>query len=141
MRAKTRDGLTGHGESTLQGAAAALEAGVLRHAAALQGLAPDAALKHIQDAALPRQITEAAAISGIEQALTDLVAQQAGMPLFKASGAARCAEIPLYANINRGTTDRRPSGFAARAADAVARGFSAIKIAPPLRRERDRQMD
>lgn len=130
VRAKTRDGLTGHGEATLQGAAAAVEAGVLRHAAALQGLAPDAALKHIQDAALPRQITEAAAISGIEQALTDLVAQQAGMPLFKASGAARRAEIPLYANINRGTTDRRPSGFAARAADAVARGFSAIKIAP-----------
>lgn len=74
VRAKTRDGLTGHGEATLQGAAAAVEAGVLRRTAALQGLTPDAALKHIQDAALPQQITEAAAISGIEQALTDLVA-------------------------------------------------------------------
>ena len=130
VRAKTRDGRTGHGEATLQGAAAAVEAGVLRHAAALQGLAPNAALKQIRDAALPQQIAEAAAISGIEQALADLVAQQAGAPLFMASGAARRTEIPLYANINRGTTDRRPSGFAARAADAVARGFRAIKIAP-----------
>jgi galactonate dehydratase len=130
VRAKTRDGLTGHGEATLQGAAAAVEAGVLRQAAALQGLVPDTALARIHDTALPQQIAEAAAISGIEQALADLLAQHAGMPLFKTSGAARRAEIPLYANINRGTTDRRPSGFAARAADAVARGFRAIKIAP-----------
>ena len=38
--------------------------------------------------------------------------------------------MPLYANINRGTTDRSPAGFAARAAEAVALGFGAIKIAP-----------
>jgi len=130
VRATTRDGLTGHGEATLQGAAAAVEAAVRRQAATLQGLAPDTALARIQAAPLPHQIAEAAAVSGIDQALADLVAQQAGLPLVKTAGAAHRAAIPLYANINRGTTDRRPSGFAARAAEAVARGFKAIKIAP-----------
>ena len=39
-------------------------------------------------------------------------------------------DVPLYANINRGTLDRSPLGFAATAAAAVDAGFTAIKMAP-----------
>ncbi len=38
--------------------------------------------------------------------------------------------IPLYANINRGTLDRSPAGFAHAAAAAAAAGFTAVKMAP-----------
>jgi galactonate dehydratase len=64
----------------------------------------------IELGAVPTDLVQAAAYSAVEQALCDRVA--------------------LYANINRGTTDRSPAGFAARAAEAAALGFGAIKIAP-----------
>jgi galactonate dehydratase len=38
--------------------------------------------------------------------------------------------INLYANVNRGTLDRSPAGFAARALEASQHGFDAVKIAP-----------
>jgi galactonate dehydratase len=38
--------------------------------------------------------------------------------------------LPVYANINRATTTRTPSGFAATAKAAVAEGFRAVKGAP-----------
>ena len=38
--------------------------------------------------------------------------------------------VGLYANINRGTLDRSPTGFAARAREVAKRGFDAVKIAP-----------
>ena len=52
------------------------------------------------------------------------------MRLFEALGKPQRTEIELYANINRGTLDRSPDAFAARATAAVAGGFDAIKIAP-----------
>jgi galactonate dehydratase len=62
--------------------------------------------------------------------LWDLSARNAGRPIAELLGGARRDRVPLYANINRGTTDRSPAGFAARAAEAAALGFGAIKIAP-----------
>ena len=38
--------------------------------------------------------------------------------------------IPVYANINRATTDRSPEGCAASARNAVTQGYRRIKIAP-----------
>jgi galactonate dehydratase len=38
--------------------------------------------------------------------------------------------VPLYANLNRGLTDRSPASFAAQAAAAAAAGFARIKVAP-----------
>lgn len=72
----------------------------------------------------------AAVACAIDQALWDIASRRERKPLHATLGAARRAEIPLYANINRRTLDRSPSGFAASARHAIAHGFDAIKIAP-----------
>jgi galactonate dehydratase len=73
----------------------------------------------------------ATAASAVEQALWDLRAQAEGATLAALLGAAAgVGSVPLYANINRATTDRTPAGFAANAALAVAEGFRTVKLAP-----------
>jgi galactonate dehydratase len=57
-------------------------------------------------------------------------ARKAGRSLAELLGGAKRNRVPLYANINRGTADRSPAGFAERAAEAATLGFGAIKIAP-----------
>jgi galactonate dehydratase len=116
-RVSAADGSAGWGEGTLEGksdeVASAIEA--------LGGRLP---------AAIPRNLVEAAAYSATEQALWDAKARAAGRPLAALLGGAKRERVALYANINRGTTDRSPAGFAARAAEAATLGFKAIKIAP-----------
>lgn len=78
--------------------------------------------------ALPADIT---LLGGFEQALCDLAAQQAGMPLSQWLGADGTRDsIPLYANINRGVRARTTDEFARVARAAVDEGFTAIKCAP-----------
>ena len=110
------DGTTGWGEGTLEGRAAEVSAAIEAFDGKL--------------GSIPADLAKAAAYSAVEQALWDLKARTAGRPLAELLGGAKRARVPLYANINRGTTDRSPAGFAARAAEAVALGFDAIKIAP-----------
>src|SRR6266581_4531279 len=71
-----------------------------------------------------------AAKSAVEQALTDLRAQHAALPIHAMIGASSRKVIPAYANINRGISARSPSGFAAAARAALAAGYRNIKIAP-----------
>jgi len=72
----------------------------------------------------------ATAYSAIEQALWDLAGQTLGVPTHSLFGGAIRQRIPLYANINRATTDRSPAGFAASARQAAAEGYPALKAAP-----------
>lgn len=69
------------------------------------------------------------ALSAIEQALYDIQAQAAGLPLYQLFGGKLRGEIRNYANINRSTDERTPAGFAKLAESAVAAGFDAIKMA------------
>jgi galactonate dehydratase len=108
------DGRVGWGEGTLEGRAAEV-------AAAIESWRPGP---------LPHDLVAAAAHSAIEQASWDLEARAAGRPLAELLGGAKRRRVPLYANVNRGTVERTPAGFAARAAEAVALGFEAVKIAP-----------
>jgi galactonate dehydratase len=117
-RLVAQDGSEGWGEASLEGRSAEVEAAI--RAFALP----------IQLGAVPADLVQAAAYSAVEQALWDLAARKAGRPIAELLGGARRPRVPLYANINRGTTDRSPAGFAARAAEAAALGFGAIKIAP-----------
>jgi galactonate dehydratase len=112
-RVTCTDGITGWGEGTLEGRA-------------------DEVARAIENAPnqLPNDLIGAAAFSAIEQARWDLKARRAGRPLAELLGGARRERVPLYANINRGTTHRTPAGFAQRAREAAALGFGAIKIAP-----------
>ena len=117
-RLVAEDGFEGWGEASLEGRWAEVEAAIRAFPVPI-ALGP-----------IPAALVEAAAYSAVEQALWDLSARRAGRPLAELLGGARRNPVPLYANINRGTTDRSPAGFAARAAEAVALGFGAIKIAP-----------
>ena len=70
------------------------------------------------------------ALSAIEQALWDILGQKLGVPVQKLLGGAMRDRLRLYANINRHVRDRSPDGFAVAAQQAVADGYTAIKIAP-----------
>jgi galactonate dehydratase len=70
------------------------------------------------------------AVSACEQALWDLAGKAANAPIHQMLGGAVRSRIPLYANINRATTDRTPAGFASNAVAALAEGYSAVKLAP-----------
>ncbi len=70
------------------------------------------------------------ALSGIEQAMCDLIGKTLDAPSYQLLGGKCREKIRLYANINRATVDRSPSGFASNAERAVSEGFTAIKCAP-----------
>jgi galactonate dehydratase len=131
VRLETEDGLVGWGEATLQGCTPAVHAQVRRLAPAIVGRKwslPTDVIDVVGTSG--NDAAEAAAISAIDQALWDVMAQVRGVALAKALGEPLRTRIDLYANINRGTRDRSPAGFAARAIEAVMSGFDAIKIAP-----------
>ncbi len=123
------DGAVGLGEATLNGS----ESGVLTAAAAcaprlwtIDATDPGA----FAESAAPAGLAEAAMVSAIDLALWDLHAQESGARLVDAIGAARRQSVPVYANINRRTEVRTPEGFARSARDALAAGYSALKVAP-----------
>ena len=70
------------------------------------------------------------ALSGLEQALWDVLAQSLEVPLHVIFGGAVRDRLRLYANINRHVRDRSPEGFARAARQAADEGFTAIKMAP-----------
>lgn len=70
------------------------------------------------------------ALSAVEQALWDILGQHLNVPVHTFFGGAVRDRIRLYANINRHVNDRTPAGFARAAQQAVAEGFTAIKLAP-----------
>ena len=126
VRVRDSDGHRGWGEATLQGEHAAVHAHVAHLTQALTGQPAQSSNQSFAAG----NTAEAAAISAIDQALWDLSAQHRGIPIADMLGPSRRTTIELYANINRGTLDRSPSGFAKRALDATSRGFDAVKIAP-----------
>lgn len=75
-------------------------------------------------------LAHAALSSALYQAHADLVARKNNLSLSTYLGGVGRAAIGLYANINRCTHDRRPSGMATSANRALTHGHVAIKIAP-----------
>jgi galactonate dehydratase len=68
--------------------------------------------------------------SAIEQAHWDLVGKALGAPVYELFGGKIRDRIPVYANINRITTERTPQAFAANAKAAIAEGYNTVKAAP-----------
>lgn len=126
-RVAANNGAEGWGESTLEGRWEEVQSKIHAFDARLRGRS---FAVPIELGAIPANLVAAAAYSAVEQALWDLAARAADRPLAELLGGAKRSRIELYANINRGTVDRSPAGFAARAAEAAAGGFRAIKIAP-----------
>jgi galactonate dehydratase len=69
------------------------------------------------------------AVSGVDQALHDIMGQALGVPVYRLTGGACRERVPVYAN-GWYTGEREPEAFAARAKETVARGYSALKFDP-----------
>lgn len=131
VRVVTDNGLRGVGEASLNGWEP-LQQAFLQHVAAEfegQPVAGCAGLARVFPHA-PQGLVGASVLSAIEQALADVLAQEAGVPLYAWLGEHSRLFIPVYANINRATIERSPAGCAASARHAVAQGFRGVKIAP-----------
>lgn len=140
VQLKTDAGLTGWGEAThAMGFVRASAKDDAKIAAALRDLLP--ALEGVtpfqvelfrnrswQQAKAGGLLTQTA-FSACEQAMWDLAGQALGAPVSDLLGGRLVDAVPVYANINRATTDRTPQGFAANAQQAVEEGFRAIKSA------------
>lgn len=72
----------------------------------------------------------ATAVSAVDQALWDLAGKALDVPAWRLLGGKRRERVRCYANLNRGTADRSPEGFARQAVAAVAAGFRAVKCTP-----------
>lgn len=132
LRVSDEDGHAGYGEATRFGAEDAVLAEIDRARALIVGKAlpvPGGVLAalHMVQTTDARQ----AVVNAIEQALLDLMARRAKLPMAELLGGPFRQRVPCYANINRGTLDRSPAGFAQRAKTiSETQGYTAIKIAP-----------
>ena len=127
----TRDGHTGWGECSLNRWEPLLTASLVMLSRDIVGATFEAAFDAIRYLPhSPGGLVMHAAKSALEQALTDVLAQQSGLPIHEEIGGARRDAVPAYANINRGIATRSPEGFAEAARAAVAAGYRNIKIAP-----------
>ncbi|MEY9847171.1 enolase C-terminal domain-like protein [Streptacidiphilus sp. MAP5-3] len=122
-------GRTGLGESSDAGPGArrawALAAALLR-----AGLPPQEVLARLRADTSTPPLARHTVHGALEQALTDLRARQADVPLWQALGAAAARPVHRYANINRALRTRTPEEFAEVAAAAEAAGYRAVKCAP-----------
>jgi galactonate dehydratase len=131
VQVHTDDGLVGLGEASHGGNDALVVSTLHAYHERLRGRDPR------QINAIWRQLNspnagraERTALSGLEQALWDILGQSLGAPIHALLGGAVRDRLRLYANINRHVVDRTPDGFAEAASRAVAEGFSAVKLAP-----------
>lgn len=125
------DGIIGIGEASLNGWEPLLLAYAERLAGELAG-GDEAALaratRYLPHS--PGGLVVHALRSALEQASVDAAARRAGVSVSRLLGGALRTRVPVYANINRATTDRTPAGVAASGRRAVEAGFRAVKIAP-----------
>jgi galactonate dehydratase len=127
----TDEGITGLGEASHSGNDALLVATVAVFEKQLVGESPHKieAIWHRLSRLDGGRIAHTT-LSGIEQALWDILGQQLGVPIHTFFGGALRDRLRLYANINRHVQDRSAEGFARAARQAVDEGFTAIKLAP-----------
>jgi galactonate dehydratase len=127
----TDEGLTGLGEASHSGNDALAVAVLAQYERLLAGSDPLQIESLIQRMArLDGGRIGHTVLSGIEQALWDILGQRLGVPVHVLFGGAMRERLRLYANINRHVRERTPAGFAEAARRAVDEGFGAIKLAP-----------
>lgn len=132
IRVTAENGMAGLGEATLNGWEAAQLTVVETLKAALKGKSADEVTPLLQVYPhSPGGLVASSVASAIEQAVTDLRARLAGVPVHQLLGGKNARKaVRVYANINRGARDRTPDGIARSARNAVAAGYGAVKIAP-----------
>jgi galactonate dehydratase len=134
----TRGGRVGVGELSDAGPDEVVQPIAADVAAGVAGLAVAAALAHVEARAEelvarldpgPLRRAWLTVLGGLDAALCDVAAQEAGRPLASWLGAPP-RPTPLYANINRAVGARTPAEFQRVARLAVDAGFRAVKCAP-----------
>lgn len=132
VRVETDAGLSGLGEATLSGGWESVQHTCLqRLGAKLVGKEVEQELPGLQVYPhSPGGLAWNSVLSAVEQALIDICARHAGVPIHALFGKPLRSSVRVYANINRMTRDRSPSGFARNASAKVAEGYTAVKIAP-----------
>ena len=131
VRARLDDGADGVGEASLNGWEALVRAHCAQLADDFRGR--DLADIRARLATYPHSpggLIASATKSAIEQALVDAESRSRGVPAWRLLGGKHRDRVPVYANINRATTDRSPEGCARSAERALGQGFGAVKIAP-----------
>lgn len=140
VRVTTDEGVMGVGESTTTEpfmAAAVLrrvgESLVGEHPSRIQDLWQRTYRRHYNVRGGPLLLC---AMSGVEHALWDIKGKLAGMPVYELLGGKLRDAVPVYANhmFFSGLDD--PAAYAERAAEAIERGYRAVKI-DPFGAERD----
>ncbi|MBI3917178.1 MAG: mandelate racemase/muconate lactonizing enzyme family protein [Betaproteobacteria bacterium] len=132
LRVETDQGLEGFGEATLSRGWESVQL------ACLDRLRPHLLGKRIEEVLpilqvyphSPGGLSANSVVSAVEQALVDVRAREAGVPVHALFGQPLRDSIRVYANLNRMTNDRSPAGFSLSARAKVAEGFTAVKIAP-----------
>lgn len=128
LRLQTNHGITGIGECTLGNLT---EFPLRTFFELIKGCSPftiEAYRARARDQV--HDVLTATAMSGLEQAMWDIVGKALGTSVADLLGAKWTEPLPVYANINRGTFNRTVDGFAARADAAMQAGFHALKAAP-----------
>lgn len=131
--AVTDEGLAGIGEATLGQLSLAVVGAVRDLEPSVLGLDPHE-IETLRQRALRDIYADGgqvlgAAVAGIEMACWDLIARAAGEPLFNLLGGRRQPRLRMYANgWYRG--DHEPAAMGRLAREAIARGYTALKIDP-----------
>jgi galactonate dehydratase len=127
----TDDGITGLGEASLGGQTNAV-LGALKDLEPLLLGADATRIEHLWQQAYRHAFwhggpTFLSALAGVEVALWDVQGQALGVPIHRMLGGPVRERIRAYANGPRGD---KPEAMAQSAIDLVARGFTALKMAP-----------
>ena len=127
----TDDGFTGLGEASLGGQTNAV-LGALKDLEPLLLGADAIRIEHLWQQAYRHAFwhggpTFLSALAGVEVALWDIQGQALGVPIHRLLGGPVRERIRAYANGPRGET---PEEMARSAVELVARGFTALKMAP-----------
>ena len=131
VRVTAENGIAGIGEASLNGWETVQLACLESMRGGLLGKAVDQVIPRLRVYPhSPGGLIVSSIVSALEQAVTDLRARQAGVPVHALLGGNPRKTVRVYANINRGARDRSPAGIAQAARNAVAAGFGAVKIAP-----------
>ncbi len=130
LKIHTDEGITGYGEPVLEGKARTVETAVKEFFEYLKGKDPKRIEYHWQ--AMYRWSFYRggpiimSAISGIEQALWDILGKYLNQPVYQLLGGPVRDKIKVYAHVGGST----PEEFAQNALKRIKDGFRALKMAP-----------
>jgi galactonate dehydratase len=130
------DGInTGYGEASHSrddaGCRAAAQQLFAEHYAGFTVSLESLAAKEAELAALAPDFVAATALSGINQALYELLAKREQVPVWRLfRDRPGVASLPLYTTINRSLTERTLAEYLQIVGEVVAQGFASFKCAP-----------